>query len=444
MQMQKLVPAAAATIEAATQSAIRLINPPKFILGSRSSSRRSLLEATGATFDIQCADIDEKALGDRSSDRPTDLVRHLAVAKADALLSRFQSSSGGSGGASAAATAGEAAGAPAGGRILLTGDQVVAFEGAIREKPQSRDEARAFLESYARGPCSTVGAICLHDMASGCRVVGLHVAEIHLDPLPTESIDAMVNDDYVLGCAGALMIEHPMMAPHVRRIDGGVDSVLGLGTGVLAHLVDELRYCQQQQQQQQQQEVAGLVAATRLDEASDHILRQRTWAVVGDVLNPDKFASKIVRRLEDCGRTVHLVNPRDDTGRCHKNITGAAAAAAGKGEEQEQEAKNAQQGGGAAGAASAASGGGEQRPRLANIDAINLVISPRVGTDFVEEMWRLGIRYLFVQPGADAPHVLARARELGLVVKQSCVLREEFPPMVSVPAPDPVPRASTL
>ena len=43
------------------------------------------------------------------------------------------------------------------------------------------------------------------------------------------------------------------------------------------------------------------------------------------------------------------------------------------------------------------------------------------------EVWRCGVRYLFVQPGADAQHVLARAAELGLVVRTGCVLVEALP-----------------
>ena len=29
-------------------------------------------------------------------------------------------------------------------------------------------------------------------------------------------------------CAGGLMIEHPLVAPHIARVDGALDSVMGL------------------------------------------------------------------------------------------------------------------------------------------------------------------------------------------------------------------------
>ncbi len=66
------------------------------------------------------ADIDEQALGDRSS-CPESLVLLLAQAKADALKARIPESSG----------------------VLITCDQVVVCNGRILEKPADPDEVRS-------------------------------------------------------------------------------------------------------------------------------------------------------------------------------------------------------------------------------------------------------------------------------------------------------------
>ena len=105
-----------------------------------------------------------------------------------------------------------------------------------------------------------------------------------------------------------------------------------------------------------------------------------------------KVAPRIVKRLRDVGRTVHLINPRDTSGQCYASLSKAIVDGA-------------------------------------KIDAVNLVISPLVGRDVVEDMWRLGIRYLFVQPGADADFVLQRGRELGLEVQTGCVLVDHISPL---------------
>ena len=117
---------------------MRLLEPPRFILGSGSQSRRALLEASGARFDVIAPNIDEKSLGDRELDAPGDLVQCLALAKADALLAKLTDP-----------PIVEGKGERVAGTVVLTADQVVTYDGRVREKPTSEAEARAFIESYS-------------------------------------------------------------------------------------------------------------------------------------------------------------------------------------------------------------------------------------------------------------------------------------------------------
>ncbi|NQS90060.1 Maf family protein, partial [Patescibacteria group bacterium] len=91
-------------------------NNMKIILGSQSKGRKKMLEEMGVEFEIMPADIDEKAI--RLKD-PKELVLVIARAKADALKPRISE--------------------PA---ILITSDQVVVWQGKIREKPENGKEAR--------------------------------------------------------------------------------------------------------------------------------------------------------------------------------------------------------------------------------------------------------------------------------------------------------------
>mmetsp|Transcript_82484 Transcript_82484/g.229976 ORF Transcript_82484/g.229976 Transcript_82484/m.229976 type:complete len:293 (-) Transcript_82484:82-960(-) len=215
-----------ATWEAAVASAAKMpAHAPRFILGSASASRRALLAATGAEFDVVVPDIDEKAIGDRAGGDARSLVQLVAEAKADALLAQL--------------------GVPGSGMessVLLTGDQVVTYCGSIREKPANVEEARAFMESYKMAPCTTVGAACLHDLRSGRRVVGVHQAEVHFSSeIPDAVVDVLVADDEILRCAGGLMVEHPALAPYILRIDGGTDAIMGLSISLVVKLLTQLR-----------------------------------------------------------------------------------------------------------------------------------------------------------------------------------------------------------
>jgi len=384
-----------ATIEAAVASVTRLTDPPRFVLGSKSASRRAILDAAtaGVPFDVVVPDIDEKAIGDRARDQPLALVSQIALAKADALLSSVTQDSH-----------------P--GAVLLTGDQVVTYEGAIREKPASVEEAREFIESYGRAPCGTVGAVCLHDLASGRRVLGVDVAQITYAPMPAEVVDELVADEMTMWCAGGLMVEHPASSAYLQTIEGGVDNVMGLSSRLVASLLAELR---------------------APADAGSVVLRQRSWAVVGDVLNPNKAASRIVARLESQGRPVALVNPRDKSGKCFTSL--AAAVQAGAVDAVGAPAPALAQSGPAVCPRKRRPRHPPPPPHPSASACADLVISPALGVGVVEDMWRLGIRYLFVQPGADSERVLQRARELGLVVETGCVLIQEIPPALPAASP---------
>lgn len=118
------------------------------------------------------------------------------------------------------------------------------------------------------------------------------------------------------------------------------------------------------------------------------------WAVVGDVTNPAKPAFRVANKLESSGRTVYRVSPyvkdaSQQEGVVYKKLSDI--------------------------------------PPETKIDAVNLIISPRIGVSVLEEMANRDIRYAFIQPGADGGNVLAKAKALGIIVEQGCVLVHPLP-----------------
>ncbi|KAH9253991.1 hypothetical protein BASA81_008115 [Batrachochytrium salamandrivorans] len=59
-----------------------------------------------------------------------------------------------------------------------------------------------------------------------------------------------------------------------------------------------------------------------------------------------------------------------------------------------------------------------------HVDVVNLVINPTKGPAVVEEMVRLGIKYLWIQPGAESQQVISLAESKGIQVHKGCVLVE--------------------
>ncbi|QZY53761.1 CoA-binding protein [Crassaminicella profunda] len=114
------------------------------------------------------------------------------------------------------------------------------------------------------------------------------------------------------------------------------------------------------------------------------LLKDKNWVVVGDVLNPSKFAYKIKNRLTEAGYNVFLVNPRDKSGEVFSGLEDI----------HEQ------------------------------VDVIDLCINPHIGMEIMEEAYALGIHKVLIQPGAGSEEIISFCKEKDMVCIESCVLVE--------------------
>ncbi len=106
------------------------------------------------------------------------------------------------------------------------------------------------------------------------------------------------------------------------------------------------------------------------------IMQQRVFAVVGDTLNPEKYACTIKNRMQDAGYTVYAV--------------------------------------------------GKELPSLNDvpdeIDVIDLCIHPVKGLKLMQEC-KKAFRCIVIQPGADSPELLAYLDENHLPYLHGCLLK---------------------
>jgi predicted CoA-binding protein len=115
------------------------------------------------------------------------------------------------------------------------------------------------------------------------------------------------------------------------------------------------------------------------------MLEKKIWAVVGANQNPEKYGNMIYRKLKTKGYEVFAVNPvynSIDGDVCYKDIASL--------------------------------------PRLPEV--IDMVVSPKRAKPIIQEAARLGIKYIWFQPGTYDDEVLKLSKELGLEVVQACVL----------------------
>ena len=130
--------------------------------------------------------------------------------------------------------------------------------------------------------------------------------------------------------------------------------------------------------------MAARAAFFAAQNASAKFLEKSNWAVIGDVLNPAKPASTVVATLKGDGKTVHLINPRDKTGQCFPDLNAVA------------------------------------QP----IEVVDLCINHVEGLKQMQQAAALGIKQVFIQPGAESPEILSFCEQNNIEVFQGCVMVE--------------------
>ena len=118
------------------------------------------------------------------------------------------------------------------------------------------------------------------------------------------------------------------------------------------------------------------------------MFEKKSWAVVGATQNPSKFGNKIFKKLQRNGYDVAPINPvYDDVEGVNtfKSLSDMP-----------------------------------EKP-----ECVNIVVSPERALNALEEAIKLGIKYVWFQPGAFNEDIIERAEVAGVnVVYHACVLVE--------------------
>ncbi len=109
----------------------------------------------------------------------------------------------------------------------------------------------------------------------------------------------------------------------------------------------------------------------------------KTVAVIGASKNRQKFGNRALRAFERQGFTVIAINPNEAEVEGHKTYASVLDVPG-------------------------------------TIDMATVYVPPRHGVRVIEQLAQKGVREVWLNPGADAPEVVARARELGLNTIQAC------------------------
>lgn len=119
--------------------------------------------------------------------------------------------------------------------------------------------------------------------------------------------------------------------------------------------------------------------------SEESLLEKKVWAVVGATPNREKYGYKLYQKLKSKGYQAYAVNPvyPDIEGNpCYPDLSSL--------------------------------------PEVPQV--INMVVSPKRGRAILEEAARLGICYVWFQPGSYDQELLDMTKKLGIEYVLGCVL----------------------
>jgi septum formation protein len=166
--------------------------PFPIVLGSSSKYRRTLLTSWAIPHTCFSADIDEYAivpsgvpLEQRNQSPPDQLVLAVADAKSRAILrcNELEPKA-----------------------LLITSDQVVCFQGEIREKPSTPEQVQRWMHEYSREPAVLCTAIVVRQVGTERVEQGVCFASQLYEGIPEQVIEQLIKEEEVFDCCGALII----------------------------------------------------------------------------------------------------------------------------------------------------------------------------------------------------------------------------------------------
>lgn len=120
----------------------------------------------------------------------------------------------------------------------------------------------------------------------------------------------------------------------------------------------------------------------------EEALKRKIWAVVGATARENKFGYKIYKNLKHSGYTVYPVNPKYDLidgDECYDSLTSLPVVP----------------------------------------EVVDMVVSPKIGYNFINDAAKLGVDIIWFQPGAESDDLIKKSKDLGLkVIYNTCAMME--------------------
>lgn len=176
----------------------------KIILASASPRRRELMEQAGYEFEVQVSHKEETYI----STKPDEIVKELALLKAKDIAGQNNTKN----------------------LIVIGADTVVAYQGAILGKPQSKEDAFHMIQKFQGDKHQVYTGVAILDYdENGMETIVNHAVqtEVYVNSMTDDEISKYIESDNVMDKAGSYGIQSGF-AVHIEKIEGDYFNVVGL------------------------------------------------------------------------------------------------------------------------------------------------------------------------------------------------------------------------
>ncbi|KAJ3213334.1 hypothetical protein HK099_007452 [Clydaea vesicula] len=195
--------------------------PYQIVLGSSSFGRKKVLKQNKINFIQYIPDIDEKAVGKTErhlKPDPIKLTNLIAKAKSQKVLNLIKE---------------EKKDLSQLNYLVICSDQVVSYNGTIREKPESVEECKSMLKV-------TVTSVVVVNTRNGKEAEGYDIAKQYFNPIPDNVVDIAIKNGDILNCAGGFIIDEEVFYPYLSERVGDESSILGLPLDLTIDLINKV------------------------------------------------------------------------------------------------------------------------------------------------------------------------------------------------------------
>ncbi len=186
----------------------------KLILASGSERRRHLLSWLGLPFEVAVSDFDENSVVEGD---PARLVKRLAREKAKVVADRF------------------------GEGLVIGADTVIAIEGEVIGKPESREDAVRILTKLSGKTHAVFTGVCVINTKTNKELVEAERTEVTFRKLSEKEIVDYVATGEPLDKGGAYAIQMGARG-FVSKVEGSYTNVVGLPLLVVVKLLKRQNY----------------------------------------------------------------------------------------------------------------------------------------------------------------------------------------------------------